>query len=59
MIVATAVAQKAECIYSYDKYVKTFAKGFIDVKEIPFIPEQSNAYPKDDKRDWGKSTKIS
>ena len=32
MIVATAVARKAECIYSHDKWIKTFAKGFIDVK---------------------------
>jgi hypothetical protein len=40
LIVATAVARKAECIYSYDKWIKTFANGFVDVKEIPFIPEQ-------------------
>ena len=40
LIVATALARKAECIYSYDKWVRTFAKGFVDVKDIPFIPEQ-------------------
>jgi len=39
-IVATAVARKAECIYSYDRWIKTFAKGFIDVREIPFIASQ-------------------
>lgn len=40
-IVATAVARNAECIYSYDKWIKTIANGFINVKEIPFIPEQT------------------
>ena len=40
LIVATAIARKAECIYSYDKWISSIAKGFIDVKEIPFIPEQ-------------------
>jgi hypothetical protein len=59
MIVAIAVAQKAECIYSHDKHVKNFAKGFIEVKEIPFIPEQSTYAPPDDKRDWGKLPKSS
>lgn len=44
LIVATAVARKAECIYSYDKWTKTFAKNFIDVKEVPFIPKQ-DAFP--------------
>jgi predicted nucleic acid-binding protein len=59
MIVATAVAQKAECIYSYDKGIKSFAKGFIEVKEIPFLPKQSTSFPPDDKRDWGKLPKTS
>lgn len=40
LIVATAVARKAECIYSYDKWIRTIAKGFIEVREIPFIEEQ-------------------
>lgn len=44
MIVAIAVARKAECIYSHDKWIKTFAKGFIDVKDIPFLPKQVNAF---------------
>jgi predicted nucleic acid-binding protein len=31
MIVASAVAYKANCIYSHDKYFKKFAEGFIPV----------------------------
>lgn len=38
MIVATALAQRADCIYSQDRWLKTFANGFIDVKEVPFTP---------------------
>ena len=58
MIVATAVAQKAECIYSYDKWVKTFAKGFIDVKEVSFIPQQQSSFDVgSEERDWGKPPK--
>jgi len=40
MIVATAIARKADCIYSHDKWLTTIAKNFIEVKEIPFIPSQ-------------------
>ncbi len=40
MIVATAVARKADCIYSHDNWLKVLAKNFIEVKEIPFIPQQ-------------------
>ena len=54
MIVATAVARKAECIYSYDKWVKTFAKGFIEVKEIPFVVQQPTAFDDAENMDWGK-----
>jgi len=55
MIVATAVAQKADCIYSHDKGIKAFAKGFIDVKEVPFVPQQPSAFDSDsEKQDWGK-----
>lgn len=59
LIVATAVAYKAECIYSHDKWIKSFAKGFIEVKEIPFIEKQKDAFesiPKD--ADWGKLPQI-
>jgi len=59
MFVATAVSRKAECIYSHDKGVKAFAKGFIDVKEIPFIPQQQSAFDtKDNNIDWGKLPKM-
>lgn len=58
MIVATAVARKAECIYSHDKWVKAFAKGFIDVRDIPFVPQKINIFDTDTKRDWGKLPKM-
>lgn len=55
MIVATAVARKAECIYSYDNWVKTFAKGFIDVKAIPDVPQAMDIFePVSETIDWGK-----
>ena len=58
MIVATAVAWKAECIYSYDKWVKTFAKGFIEVKDIPIVPQEVDIFESDsEKLDWGKPPK--
>jgi predicted nucleic acid-binding protein len=45
MLVATAVARKAKIIYSYDnKGVCKFAEGFIEVAEIPDIPEQQNLF---------------
>lgn len=44
MIVATAVAWGADCIYSHDPGVKAFSKGFIDVKEIPVIAEQGQMF---------------
>ncbi len=39
-IVATAVSKKYLCIYSHDKDLQKFAKGFIEVKEIPDMQEQ-------------------
>lgn len=42
MIVATALASGAECIYSHDKGVRLFGEGFIDVQEIPDGPIQPN-----------------
>ncbi len=53
MIVATAVARKAECIYSYDGWVKKFAKGFIEVREIPFVPQEVSIFAPDSEKDWG------
>jgi predicted nucleic acid-binding protein len=38
MIIATAVTQKASCIYSHDTGLKKLASGYIEVKEIPFSP---------------------
>lgn len=40
MIVAIAVSRNAECVYSYDDGLKKFANGYIDVKQIPELPEQ-------------------
>ena len=39
-IVAIAVTHGASCIYSYDEHIQKFAEGYLDVKEIPDIPEQ-------------------
>ena len=39
-IVAIAVTHGASCIYSYDEHIEKFADGYIEVKEIPDIPEQ-------------------
>lgn len=39
-IVATAVTHGASCIYSYDEDLAKFAKGYIEVKKMPDIPEQ-------------------
>jgi predicted nucleic acid-binding protein len=41
MIVATAVSRNAHCIYSHDEGIKSFAEGFIEVKDIPIIPTQT------------------
>lgn len=40
LIVATAVARKAEIIYSEDGNLHKFAQGFIEVKGVPIIPKQ-------------------
>lgn len=40
MIIATAVAHQAECIYSHDKDLRKFATGFCDAFDIPTIPTQ-------------------
>ncbi|WP_421718341.1 type II toxin-antitoxin system VapC family toxin [Algiphilus sp.] len=42
MIVATALAQKAEAIYSHDAKLKAFANGAISVHEVPRIQVQHN-----------------
>jgi predicted nucleic acid-binding protein len=39
-IVATAITHGASCIYSYDEDLAKFAEGYIEVKQIPDIPEQ-------------------
>ncbi len=55
MIVATAVAQKADRIVSHDQWIKKFAKDFIEVVDVPFIPQQTKAFDKNSKgQDWGK-----
>ncbi|QPK64005.1 PIN domain-containing protein [Methylomonas sp. LL1] len=40
MIVATAIAKKADVIYSHDNKLKNFAGDSIEVREIPSIPFQ-------------------
>lgn len=35
MIVATAIVNNANCIYSTDPGLKAFAKGYIDVRDLP------------------------
>ena len=57
MIVATAVARKAECIYSYDRWVKTFAEGFIEVREIPFVPQEVDIFQSASENNWGNLPK--
>jgi predicted nucleic acid-binding protein len=39
MIIATALARKAECIYSEDKKLKNFAQDYIEVKPLPALPD--------------------
>lgn len=41
MIVATAVARRARCIYSNDGPLTKFAKGCIEVRRMPDIARQS------------------
>jgi len=45
MIVAIAITRGSECIYSYDNKLKLFAKGYIEVREIPIILEQKTLFP--------------
>ncbi len=42
MIVATAIARKADVIYSHDAKLKKFANGSIEVLTIPSIPYQES-----------------
>lgn len=44
MIVAIALSRGAECIYSYDKKLRIFANGHIEVEEIPIIPNQPSLF---------------
>jgi predicted nucleic acid-binding protein len=47
-IVATAITHGASCIYSYDEELAKFAEGYIEVKQIPDIPEQMQMEYKDE-----------
>ena len=40
LIVATAVSNQVDCVYHHDPGLKAFGEGFVDVREIPFIPSQ-------------------
>jgi predicted nucleic acid-binding protein len=44
VIVATALQYGANCIYSYDKHVKSFAKDKIEVNELPDIFKQKKLF---------------
>jgi len=35
MVIATAIVNEANCIYSTDRGMKAFADGYIDVRELP------------------------
>jgi len=43
LIVASAVAYKADILYSEDNDIPNFAKGFIPVQKIPNVPHQLSA----------------
>jgi hypothetical protein len=38
IIISSALVNGASCIYSYDIGLKSFANGFIDVREFPTLP---------------------
>ena len=38
LIIASAIAQRANCIYSHDNGVRAFGQKYIDVKELPHLP---------------------
>lgn len=41
-IIATAITRGALCIYSYDEDLTKFANRYIEVKQMPDIPDQLN-----------------
>jgi predicted nucleic acid-binding protein len=46
LIISTAIVNNASCIYSYDKALKPFAFGHIDVREFPGMsPRQGDLFP--------------
>ena len=42
MIIATAISRKADCIYSEDNDIATFAEGHIEVKRLPSFFHQGS-----------------
>lgn len=44
MIVATALAARATCIYSNDPHIAEIALGHLDCKDIPEMPEQERFF---------------
>lgn len=38
LILASAIAQGANCIYSHDKGIRAFGQKYIDVRDLPSIP---------------------
>lgn len=43
LIISTAIVNNASCIYSYDKALRAFAFGHIDVREFPGIAPRQGA----------------
>ena len=40
MIVATAAAHKAFCIYSNDPHLPMFSEGYVEVRRLPDVPPE-------------------
>jgi predicted nucleic acid-binding protein len=45
-IVAVALAYRVTRLYSNDPDIKRLAEGFVQVEEMPNVPEQRNLFPK-------------
>ena len=48
MIVATAVTNNVDCIYSHDIGLKNFANGYLEVRDVPELPPQQTTYLDDE-----------
>ena len=48
MIIATAVAHGAICIYSNDDHIRVYSEGFINYQPLPISIEQGNLFDRSD-----------